>query len=107
MKKRIRLSESDLHRIVKQSVKNILRESSEQDYLEAKRLLDGKDFSEVQELVKNDSRFSFGSLNGSEGEGLIDINYKGVLITVKAVCKVLDNYEKYDDQGVFMGNDTI
>lgn len=102
-KKLIRLTESDLHRIVKESVKNMLRESYDKDYLEAKRMLDGKNFFEVQEMVKNDDRFSFGSLDGSEGEGLIDLNYKGVNITIEAVCKVLDNYEKYDENGGFEG----
>ena len=111
-KKVIRMTESDLRnivkesvgKIVKESVNNILRESHEQDFLEAKRMLDGKNFFEVKEMVKNDSRFSFGTLNGSEGEGLIDLNYKGVVITIKAVCKVLDSYEKYDEQGGYLGN---
>lgn len=53
----------------------MLRESYDKDYLEAKRMLDGKNFFEVQEMAKNDDRFSFGSLDGSEGEGLIDLNY--------------------------------
>lgn len=44
-------------------------------------MLDGKNFFEIQEMVKNDDRFSFGCLDGSEGEGRIDLNYKGVLIT--------------------------
>jgi len=71
--------------------------------LEAKRMLDGKNFFEIQEMVKNDDRFSFGCLDGSEGEGRIDLNYKGVLITIEAVCKVLDNYEKYDEHGNYIG----
>lgn len=54
-------------------------------------------------MVKNDDRFSFGALNGSEGEGLMDLNYKGILVTVEAVCNVLNNYEMYDEQGGFIG----
>ena len=100
---RIRLTESDLHRIVKKSVRRILRESHEEDFMEVKRMLDGKNFFEIQNMVKNDDRFSFGSLNGSEGEGLMDLNYKGVLVTVEAVCNVLDNYEMYDEHGGFIG----
>lgn len=50
-----------------------------------------------------DKRFSFGALNGSEGEGLIDLNYKGILVTVKSVAKVANNFEKYDEGGQFLG----
>ena len=102
-KKLIRLTESDLHRIVKQTVKKVLREEHGNDYLEAKQIIDGMDFEDVKNLPKRDPRFSFGALNGSEGEGMIDLNFKGILVTVKGIAKVIDNYEKYDDGGQFIG----
>lgn len=104
MKRTIKLNESELKRMITESVRRILRESHEEDFMEVKRMLDGKNFFEIQNMVKNDDRFSFGSLNGSEGEGLMDLNYKGVLVTVEAVCNVLDNYEMYDEHGGFIGN---
>ena len=105
-KKLIRLTESDLHRIVKESVNKVLNESEydhNADYLEAKQIIDGMDFQDVINLPHKDKRFSFGSLNGSEGEGMVDLNFKGILLTVRAVAKVVDDYEKYDKDGSFIG----
>lgn len=96
-------NESDLHRIVKQTVKKVLREEHGNDYLEAKQIINGMDFEDVKNLPNRDPRFSFGALNGSEGEGMIDLNFKGILVTVKGIAKVLDNYEKYDEGGQFIG----
>ena len=126
MKKLIRLTESDLHKIVKESVKNILineigygnpeeflapdalaaykkRKGHNEDYMEAKQIIDGMDFEDVKTLPERDPRFSFGALNGSEGEGMIDLNFKGILVTVKGIAKVMDNFEKYDEGGQFLG----
>ena len=102
-KKLIRLTESDLHKIVKESVKKIIKEGHNEDYMEAKQIIDGMDFEDVKKLPYMDKRFSFGALNGSEGEGLIDLNYKGILVTVKSVAKVANNFEKYDEGGQFLG----
>lgn len=102
-KKLIRLTESELHRIVKESVKKIIKEGHNEDYMEAKQIIDGMDFEDVKKLPYMDKRFSFGALNGSEGEGLIDLNYKGILVTVKSVAKVTNNFEKYDEGGQFLG----
>ena len=71
------------------------------DFQEAKQLLDGKTYAEIMQLVKNDSRFSFGASKGQDG--LIDLNFNGVLVTVQIVGHVLDNYEKYDNGGQFVG----
>lgn len=106
MKKNVvKINESALRQIVAESVKKVLNEELNQnnDYMEAKRIIDGMDFEEVKALPKYDSRFSFGALNGSEGEGMIDLNFKGVLVTVKGIAKVIDRFEKYDENGQFMG----
>ena len=102
-KKLIRLTESDLHRIVKESVNRVLKEGHNEDYMEAKQIIDGMDFEDVKKLPYMDNRFSFGALNGSEGEGLIDLNFKGILVTVRSVAKVTNNFEKYDEGGKFLG----
>ena len=102
-KKLIRLTESDLHRIVKESVNRVLKEGHNEDYMEAKQIIDGMDFEDVKKLPYMDNRFSFGALNGSEGEGLIDLNFKGTLVTVRSVAKVTNNFEKYDEGGQFLG----
>ncbi len=102
-KKLIRLTESELHRIVKESVNRVLKEGHNEDYMEAKQIIDGMDFEDVKKLPYMDNRFSFGALNGSEGEGLIDLNFKGILVTVRSVAKVTNNFEKYDEGGQFLG----
>ena len=51
------------------------------------------DFEDVKRLPYTDKRFSFGALNSSEGEGLIDLNFKGVLVTVMCVAKVANNFK--------------
>lgn len=104
-KKLIRLTESDLHRIVKESVNRVLKEGHNEDYMEAKQIIDGMDFEDVKKLPYMDNRFSFGALNGSEGEGLIDLNFKGILVTVRSVAKVTNNFEKYDEGGQFLGTE--
>lgn len=104
-KKLIRLTESDLHRIVKESVNRVLKEGHNEDYMEAKQIIDGMDFEDVKKLPYMDNRFSFGALNGSEGEGLIDLNFKGILVTVRSVAKVTNNFEKYDEGGNFLGTE--
>ena len=104
-KKLIRLTESDLHRIVKESVNRVLKEGHNEDYMEAKQIIDGMDFEDVKKLPYMDNRFSFGALNGSEGEGLIDLNFKGTLVTVRSVAKVTNNFEKYDEGGQFLGTE--
>ena len=103
MKQKIRLTESDLHRVIKESVKRVLREGHNEDYMEAKQIIDGMDFEDVKKLPYMDDRFSFGALNGSEGEGLIDLNFKGILVTVRSVAKVTNKFEKYDEGGQFLG----
>ena len=107
MRRKVRLTESDLHRIVGKTIKKIIQEdfNHKSDFEEAKRILNGMDFEDVKTLPDRDPRFSFGVLNGSEGEEMIDLNFKGILVTVKAIAKVTDNYEKYDVGGSFMGID--
>ena len=105
-KKLIRLTESDLHKIVKESINRVLKEGHNEDYMEATQIIDGMDFEDVKKLPYMDDRFSFGALNGSEGEGLIDLNFKGILVTVRSVAKVTNNFEKYDEGGQFLGVDT-
>lgn len=90
-----------------ESVNNKLKEGLQtnhnSDYMEAKQIIDGMNFEDVKNLPNRDPRFSFGTLNGNEGEGMIDLNFKGILVTVKGIAKVMDNYEKYDEGGQFLG----
>lgn len=104
-KKLVRLTENDLHKIVRKSVNRILKEEFNDDYMEAKQIINGMDFEDVKKLPYRDKRFSFGALNGSEGQGLIDLNFKGILITVRSVAEVTDSFEKYDENGSFMGSE--
>lgn len=72
-------------------------------YLEAKSIINGKPFDEIVNLPKIDKRFSYGALNGSEGEGLVDLNFKDILVTVRnnnGVATIV-NYEQYDTNGQF------
>ena len=72
-------------------------------YLEAKRIINGKSFNEVANLPSVDERFSYGSLNGREGEGLVDLNFKDILVTVRnenGVANIV-NYEQYDENNQF------
>ena len=72
-------------------------------YLEAKSIINGKPFDEIVNLPKIDKRFSYGTLNGSEGEGLVDLNFKDILVTVRnnnGVATIV-NYEQYDANGQF------
>ena len=94
---------SSVRRAVKESINRVLKEGHNEDYMEAKQIVDGMDFEDVKKLPYMDDRFSFGALNGSEGEGLIDLNFKGILVTVRSVAKVTNNFEKYDEGGQFLG----
>ena len=94
---------SSVRRAVKESINRVLKEGHNEDYMEAKQIIDGMDFEDVKKLPYMDDRFSFGALNGSEGEGLIDLNFKGILVTVRSVAKVTNNFEKYDEGGQFLG----
>lgn len=72
-------------------------------YLEAKSIINGKPFDEIVNLPKIDERFSYGTLNGSEGEGLVDLNFKDILVTVcnnNGVATIV-SYEQYDANGQF------
>ncbi len=72
-------------------------------YLEAKRIINGKSFNDVANLPSVDERFSYGSLNGREGEGLVDLNFKDILVTVRnenGVANIV-NYEQYDENNQF------
>ena len=104
-KKLVRLTENDLHKIVRKSVNKILKEEFNDDYMEAKQIINGMDFEDVKKLPYRDKRFSFGALNGSESQGLIDLNFKGILITVRSVAEVTDSFEKYDEDGSFIGSE--
>lgn len=72
-------------------------------YLEAKRIINGKPFNDVANLPSVDERFSYGSLNGGEGEGLVDLNFKDILVTVRnenGVANIV-SYEQYDENDQF------
>ena len=101
----VRLTESQLKQIVAEELKKALNEdyNHHSDYMEAKRILDGKSFEEIQQIVQNDKRFSYGSLNGTEGEGFIDLNFKSILLTVQLIGKVLPSSEEYDANDQFIG----
>lgn len=118
MKNTVKLNESQLRKIVAESVKKALKEggTNNADFdmpseavLEAKRIINGKPFDEIIDLPNIDKRFSYGALNGSEGEGLIDLNFKDILVTVRdnnGVATIV-SYEQYNDNDQFIGLNNV
>ena len=79
------------------------------DYAKAKTIINGMDFKLVMRLPKTDKRFSFGALDGSEGENMIDLNFLSILVTahnVNGKASLDLTYEKYDSEGQFLGTNT-
>lgn len=72
-------------------------------FLEAKKIINGKPFDKVINLPNIDKRFSYGALKGDEGENLVDLNFKDILLTIRnmnGVAKIV-NYEQYDENDQF------
>ena len=72
MKRRIRLTEGDLHRIVKESVKRALNENNQYD-LTVEQLIDKyyKNFEEAYKLLDKANKLLNGSINVREIESII------------------------------------
>ena len=98
MKTKRTITESQLHRIIKESINKVLKENIniQQDYKEFCNIFNGLTFNEVIQKVDELGLF-YGACNPSNSSDMLDINYKSILGTVSFISKVSDSYEEYDE----------
>lgn len=102
----VELSEAQLKRVVKECAKRILRESCEEDYAEFKDMFDGLTYKQAMDKI-DELGLTTGAYNGNEEDGMVDVNYKSILGTIRDRVEVLPNYEEYGDGGMFQGSQSL
>jgi hypothetical protein len=81
--------------------KQELIRKSQQEYSEFVNMVDGMPFNEIGNFVK-ENNLTYGMYEPKDGEGVVDINYKHLLVTVgdsEGVCSTNLVCEIYDDDG--------
>lgn len=100
----IRLTESDLHKIIKESVRRIIKEETEADLEAAKeRLMNakaGRDKNELLAATKEYYRIK--SLLGQEVKTVVnpDVNYSDRVNAANGVKKSVGRWDRTNDIGV-------
>ena len=84
--------------------KQELIKKAQQEYSEFVNKVDGMPFSELDKFVQ-ENNLTYGALQPNDGEGLADIDYKHLLVTVAdndGVCRTNLVCEIYNDEGVLV-----
>lgn len=99
----MRLTESQLQKVIKESVKKILKEevNHQKDYQEFVQLFNGLTFREATSKV-DELGLYYGACNPQNSNDMLDINYKSILGTVYFRGQVDDSYEEYDENEQFV-----
>lgn len=97
MRQKVRLTESQLHKVIKESVKKVLNEGIDlpqykSDYHNFAKAFKGLTFTEVMEKV-DELGLSYGKHNPSNSRDVLDIKFNTIEIPIKFVGYISTEFE--------------